>query len=108
MFALLSSASIKPPSSSRAELVAHRCEHGAEHLRRQSAGIRVLPRAVVAVEHRQLADAMHLPVAERCRGGTPAECDDDAVVGDAAKRDDSRETRHVREVLLEKRTAVRD
>src|SRR5215470_1109606 len=107
MFALLSSASIKAPSSSCAELVAHRCEHGAEHLRRQSAGVRVLPRAVVAVEDRHLADPVHLPVPERRRRGTPAERDDNAVVSDATKRDDGGETGHVREVLLEKRTAVR-
>src|SRR3984893_156572 len=95
------------PASS-VEPGAHRLEHGAEHVRRQPTGVRVLARAVIAVENREIADRVDGAVAERGRRRTPAERDDDAVMGDGAERDDGGEVGNVREVLLEKPTAVRD
>ncbi len=49
------------------EVGAHGSEHGAEHVGRQHAGVRVVARAVIAIEQREPAD--RVPRAVRERGG---------------------------------------
>ncbi len=75
--------------SGAAEVSAHLGEHGAEHLRRQPAGVRVEPRAVIAVEQRRaLASSCIGAMAEGAARRLRAEREQRGVVGDLAERHD--------------------
>jgi peroxiredoxin len=76
------------------QISADRPEHGAKHLRRQHTGIRVVARAVIAVEQRELADRMHCAVHERRRREAMPERPQRGLVRDAAERHDGAQPRH--------------
>ena len=94
------------------ETGAHAGEDGAEHRGRQDTGIRIVARAVIAVEKRHASASVgqgeFRPMAEgQARGGV-AQGAGNALVGDAAEGNDRGELRHLGDGLFEKAPAGPD
>src|SRR6266498_3797786 len=72
-------------SGNSTEFSADLCDHGIEHLRRESAGVGVLTRAMIAVVERNLANPVRACVRERHGRGPVPKANHDAIVGNSAE-----------------------
>jgi hypothetical protein len=90
------------------EMRAHLGEHVAEHLRREHAGVRIVARAMIAIEQHDLAHRPHAAMAEWMIGAPRRARPHHCLVRDPAERDDRAKLRHFRDGFAEEITAGGD
>ena len=100
--AIAESEAARARAASIFEILPHVPEHGAEHLRRQHAGVRVVARAVIAREQRHVADSCAAAMLERRAPTSSPQRRHHAVMRDAAEREDRAQVLHLGDGRLEK------